>query len=84
MLQVRRLEKIIENRSALYVEELDIQAGDVVAVVGLTGSGKTLLIRLLSGTMAPSGGKVMLDGQDIHQSSRIHACIGVLFQEDLL
>ena len=84
MLQVRRLEKIIENRSALYIEELDIQAGDVVAVVGLTGSGKTLLIRLLSGTMVPSGGKVLLDGQDIHQSPQVRACIGVLFQEDLL
>src|SRR5712672_1390338 len=68
MLQVRRLEKIIENRSVLYVEQLDINAGDVVAVIGLTGSGKTLLIRLLSGTLAPSGGKVLLDGHDIHQS----------------
>ncbi|HKV00701.1 MAG TPA: ATP-binding cassette domain-containing protein [Ktedonobacteraceae bacterium] len=84
MLQVRRLEKIIENRSALYVEQLDINAGDVVAVVGLTGSGKTLLIRLLSGTLAPSGGKVLLDGQDIHQSPGARARIGVLFQEDLL
>ncbi len=84
MLQVRRLEKIIENRSALYIEQLDIQAGDVVAVVGLTGSGKTLLVRLLSGTMAPSGGKVLLDGQDIHQVPRVRACTGVLFQEDLL
>src|SRR5690348_8532581 len=84
MLQVRRLEKIIENRSALYVEQLDINAGDVVAVVGLTGSGKTLLIRLLSGTMVPSGGKVLLDGQDIHQAPQARACIGVLFQEDLL
>ncbi len=84
MLQVRRLEKIIENRSVLYIEQLDINARDVVAVVGLTGSGKTLLIRLLSGTLVPSGGKVLLDGQDIHQSPKARAGIGVLFQEDLL
>ena len=84
MLQVCRLEKIIENRSALYVEQLDINAGNIVAVVGLSGSGKTLLIRLLSGTLVPSGGKVLLDGQDIHQSARARACMGVLFQEDLL
>jgi ABC-2 type transport system ATP-binding protein len=84
MLQVRRLEKILENRSALYIEQLDINAGDVVAVVGLSSSGKTLLIRLLSGTLVPSGGKVLLDGQDIHQSPGARARIGVLFQEDLL
>jgi ABC-2 type transport system ATP-binding protein len=84
MLQVRRLEKILENRSALYIEQLDINAGDVVAVVGLSSSGKTLLIRLLSGTLVPSGGKVLLDGQDIHQSTGARTRIGVLFQEDLL
>lgn len=84
MLQVRRLEKIIENRSAFYVEQLDINVGDVVAVIGLSNSGKTLLIRLLSGTLVPSGGKVLLDGQDIHQSPSARASIGVLFQEDLL
>jgi ABC-2 type transport system ATP-binding protein len=84
MLQVRRLEKIIENRNALYIEQLDINAGDVVAVVGLSSSGKTLLIRLLSGTLVPSGGKVLLDGQDIHQSPGARTRIGVLFQEDLL
>jgi ABC-2 type transport system ATP-binding protein len=84
VLQVRRLEKIIENRSAFYVEQLDINAGDVVAVIGLSSSGKTLLIRLLSGTLVPSGGKVLLDGQDIHQSPGARASIGVLFQEDLL
>jgi len=84
MLQVRRLEKILENRSALYIEQLDINAGDVVAVVGLSSSGKTLLIRLLSGTLVSSGGKVLLDGQDIHQSQGARTRIGVLFQEDLL
>ena len=84
MLQVRRLEKILVNRSALYIEQLDIDAGDVVAVVGLSSSGKTLLIRLLSGTLVPSGGKVLLDGQDIHQSPGARTRIGVLFQEDLL
>src|SRR6266581_2875587 len=61
MLQVRQLEKIIENRSALYVEQLDLNARDIVAVVGPSNSGKTLLIRLLSGMLLPSSGKVLLD-----------------------
>jgi len=84
MLQVRQLEKIKENRSALYVEQLDLNAGDIVAVVGPSNSGKTLLIRLLSGMLLPSSGKVLLDGENIYQSPVSRARIGVLFQEDLL
>src|SRR5215467_12213999 len=84
MLQVRRLEKIIENRSALYVEQLDLNAGDIVAVVGPANSGKTLLIRLLSGMLVPSSGKVLLDGESIHQTPALRSRIGILFQEDLL
>jgi len=84
MLQVRQLEKTIENRSALFIEQLDINGGDVIAVVGPSNSGKTLLIRLLSGMLLPSSGKVLLDGENIHQSSILRSRIGVLFEEDLL
>ena len=84
MLQVRRLEKILDNRTALSIEELDIHAGDIVTVVGQIGSGKTLLIRLLSGMLAPSGGKALLDGKDVHSSPEVRNRIGVLFEEDLL
>jgi ABC-type multidrug transport system ATPase subunit len=83
MLQVRRLEKAIENRTALSIEELDIHAGDVVTVVGQSGSGKTLLIRLLCGMLVPSGGKVLLDGKDVHCSPEARNRIGVMFEEDL-
>src|SRR5690348_5458302 len=84
MLEVRRLEKIIENRTVLSIEELDIKAGDIVTVVGQIDSGKSLLVRLLSGLVAPSGGKVLLDGKDVHISSEARNRIGVLFEADLL
>ena len=43
MLQVRQLEKIIDNRSALSIEQLDLNPGDIMTVIGLVGSGKTYL-----------------------------------------
>ncbi len=49
MLQVRQLEKIIESRSVLSIDQLDVAASEVVAVVGPVSSGKTLLVRLLCG-----------------------------------
>lgn len=84
MLQVRQLEKIIDGRSMLSIEQLDIDAGQIVAIVGPTGSGKTLLVRLLTGIQFPSGGTVLLDGQDIHRVAAARSSIGVLFEEDLL
>jgi ABC-2 type transport system ATP-binding protein len=84
MLHVQRLEKVTENRSALSIDQLDIDAGEVVAVVGPVHSGKTLLIRLLSGTLPPSAGSIVLNGQHISQSPEARKRIGVLFEEDLL
>jgi ABC-2 type transport system ATP-binding protein len=84
MLQVRGLEKIIEGRSVLSIEQMDVQAGEVLTVVGPIGSGKTLLIQLLCGMAVPSSGKILLDGKDVHQSPEVRHRIGVLFEEDLL
>jgi ABC-2 type transport system ATP-binding protein len=84
MLQVRRLEKVIEQRTVLALDELDVGPGEVVTVVGPVGSGKTLLIRLLSGTLIPSSGSILVEGQDIHQTPAVRRRIGVLFEEDLL
>lgn len=84
MLQIRRLEKIIEGRGALAIDALDIDAGEVVAVIGPPKSGKTLLIRLLSGTVRPSGGSIVFDGECAAPAGKVREQIGVLFAEDLL
>lgn len=84
MLQIRRLEKIFEQRSVLSIAKLDAAAGDILAFVGPSHSGKSLLLRLLTGTLLPSGGTVTLAGQDIHRSPQARAQIGAIFEEDLL
>lgn len=85
MLQIRRLEKISEGRTVLAIESLDIEAGEIVAVLGASGSGKTLLIRLLAGAIVPSGGSILFDGAHISpEANAVRRQIGVLFEEDLL
>jgi branched-chain amino acid transport system ATP-binding protein len=50
---------------ALHGIDLDVRAGQLVALVGANGAGKTTLLRTISGVQPASGGSITLFGQDI-------------------
>jgi putative ABC transport system ATP-binding protein len=54
---------------ALQPTTLRISRGEFVAVVGPSGSGKTTLLSVLGGMLAPSSGKVWLDGQSVYDAT---------------
>ena len=66
--------------------DLDIPAGQRVALVGETGAGKTTIARLLSRFYDPRSGRVTLDGIDLRQlpDSALRAEIVVITQENFL
>ncbi len=53
---------------ALRPTTLEIASGEFVAVVGPSGSGKTTLLSMLGGMLAPSVGKVWLDGRSVYDA----------------
>ena len=45
--------------------DLDVRAGELVALIGANGAGKTTTLKALSGLLKPAAGSVLYDGQDI-------------------
>ncbi len=62
------------------------RAGEVVALVGPTGAGKTTLISLIPRFYDPAAGRVLLDGQDIRSLTldSVRAQVSIVLQEPLL
>jgi sulfonate transport system ATP-binding protein len=60
--------------------DLDIAAGEVVAIVGRSGCGKSTLLRLIAGLDEPSSGSVTVGGQ----SGGVHDTVRLMFQEPRL
>ena len=60
---------------------LSVQAGQVVAIVGASGVGKSTLFQIVAGLLAPDAGQVLIDGVDVTgQAGRV----GYMRQKDLL
>ena len=65
MLQVRELDLFYGDAQALDRVSLDVPRGEIVAIVGANGAGKSSLIRTIAGIERPSGGKITFGGSEI-------------------
>lgn len=72
--------------TALNAVDLQVQAGEFVAVVGKSGSGKSTMLNILSGIDSPTSGEVIIGGMPIHTLNQNQLAlwrgrqIGVVFQ----
>lgn len=66
-LEVRNIETYYGPIMAIRGISLDVQAGQIVALLGANGAGKTTVLKTISGAMEPQKGSVHLNGEPIHK-----------------
>ena len=86
MLELRAISKTWKpargvSRSLLRNLDLQVAAGETVAVLGPSGSGKSTLLKIIAGLEAPDAGQVWLDGRDISALPPHRRQCGLLFQD---
>ena len=75
------------DEDAVHSISCEVPRGEVVAIMGANGSGKTSLIHLIAGLLRPSAGEVIIDGKSAHRVKlhRLAGKVGIVFQNpDLL
>ncbi len=71
-LEIDRMNVFYGDTQVLWDVSLDIEKGEVVAIVGSNGMGKTTIVRTISGLIKMKRGSVRLDGQEIGNRSCSH------------
>lgn len=89
MIQIRNLHKAFGGRAVLRGVDLDIETGQVVALVGPSGTGKSVLLKNIVGLVAPDRGDVLVDGRSMAKASyrelnTLRRRMGYVFQDAAL
>lgn len=85
MIQVENISKSFEGRPVLKAVSLEIRDGETLAIIGRSGSGKSVLMKHLIGLLTPDTGRVLVGGVDINaipykELRKVRQQFGVLFQ----
>jgi phospholipid/cholesterol/gamma-HCH transport system ATP-binding protein len=89
LIRIRGLRTVLSGKTIFDGVDLDIPRGKVTAIMGPSGTGKTTLMRHITGQLAPDAGEVLVDGKNVWKLGRdalfdLREKIGYLFQNSAL
>jgi phospholipid/cholesterol/gamma-HCH transport system ATP-binding protein len=89
LVEVRNLRTTLGGKVIFDGVDLDVPRGKITAIMGPSGTGKTTMLRHITGQLAPDSGTIRVDGRDVPTLSRgelfdLRERIGFLFQNSAL
>lgn len=84
MIEIKHLRKEYENITPIEDLSVTINKGDIISIIGPSGTGKSTLLRMINMLEKPTSGQILIDGQDItapgFNLSKIRGKIVMVFQ----
>ncbi|MBL8060479.1 MAG: ATP-binding cassette domain-containing protein [Chthonomonas sp.] len=81
MLEVRELSHSYGAKEVLHDIDLNVKEGQILAVMGSSGGGKTTLLKCMSGLLVPTRGEVLVDGISVRKQPELaRMSLGLVFQ----
>lgn len=84
LLEVNSLSKQFNHQAIIEDLSFTLYRGEIISIVGPSASGKTTLLRILSGLEQPSSGSIRMEGKDISKIKANKRNISLVFQHSLL
>jgi len=89
LIRIRGLRTVLNGKTFFDGVDLDIPRGRITAIMGPSGTGKTTLMRHITGQLAPDAGSIVVDGREVTRIGRdalfdLRERIGYLFQNSAL
>lgn len=84
MLEVREVSVSFGDTIVLDDVSLDVDAAEIVALLGPSGSGKSTLLRAVAGLVRPDRGRIVIDGEDVTDLPTHRRSVGMVFQDEQL
>ena len=79
-IKISHVSKIIKNNPVIKDISMELQSGTVYGFKGINGSGKTMLMRLISGLIRPSQGEISMNGKILGKDISFPNSIGVFLE----
>ena len=81
-LSIKNITKEYHNKCVLDIDNLHIQKGQIIGIVGANGAGKSTLVKIIGGMEKASEGKLIYEGQ--HDFNKIYKEVTLVFQHPYL
>lgn len=79
MLRLDQVSKTFDSHRGVHHMDFSMERGEIVGFLGPNGAGKTTTMRMITGYLRPTEGKVLLDGESVHeQGKKVRSRIGYL------